>query len=188
MQNQRPQRPTSHLDVRAFARSGTRLGGTAPLSEFARVAGDCVGASADAPVVWTAQGEARGGNAAAIQHWLHLQITAEVALVCQRCLDPVHTPLAVDQWFRFVPDEATAEQLDDDASEDLLVESDDFDLHQLVEDELVLALPLIASHTSCPSTPAMSVRDAGFELPDDAKAHPFAALGKLQPGKGKKGR
>jgi len=51
--------------------------------------------------------------------------------------------LLVDRDFRFVPDEATAMAEDDEAEEDLLVLSGEFDLLALVEDELLMDLPLV---------------------------------------------
>ena len=182
-----PQHPTSHLDVRAFARTGGSLGGSVPLSAFSRVAQDCVDGGADATVVWSAQGQSRGADGAAIEPWLHVQARTELPLICQRCLEPMRAPAEVDQWYRFVADEATAELQDDTAAEDLLVESADFDLRELVEDELVLAMPLIPSHDTCPAAPVMSVQDASFEMPVDDKPHPFAALGQLRQRKGGKG-
>jgi uncharacterized protein len=173
--------------VRAFARNGGSVGGTVPLAEFARVAADCVDAGASVQVAWSAQGQVRGGDGTPGAPWLHLQASAELPLVCQRCLEPVSTPVAVDQWFRFVPDEATAEQDDDAAAEDLLVESAEFDLCALVEDELVLAMPLIASHATCPTPPRLSVQDAAFDAAPDARPQPFAALAQLRSTKGKAG-
>lgn len=186
MHKQSPQHPTSHLDVGAFARTGGSLGGSVPLPAFARVAQDCANDGADSTVVWSAQGQSRGAEGAAMEPWLHLQVRTELHLVCQRCLEPMRASAEVDQWYRFVADEATAELQDDDATEDLLVESADFDLRELVEDELVLAMPLIPIHDTCPATPVMSAQDASFEAPVEDKPHPFAALGKLRRGKGEK--
>lgn len=184
MDKQNPQRPSSHLDVRAFARHAASAAGTVLLQEFPRVAPECVGGGADVSVTWSVQGQLRGGDGLPAVPWLHLQIRSELPLVCQRCLEPVLTPVEVDQWFRFVPDEDTAAQQDDDAAEDLLVESTEFDLRALVEDELVLAMPLIASHATCPRPPRLSVADAGFQAPTDDRPRPFAALARLRQGTG----
>jgi len=180
MDRGQPQRPSNHLDMRAFARSAGQVGGVLPLADFARVAADCVDGGSDVQVTWSAQGQLRGGDGMPDAPWLHLQVHGELPLVCQRCLDPVRTPVAVDQWFRFVPDEETAERQDDDASEDLLVESAEFDLFALVEDELVLAMPLIASHERCPAPPRLSAQDAGFEATAEQRPQPFAALARLR--------
>lgn len=116
--------------------------------------------------------------------WLLVRAETALPLVCQRCLEPVSTPVQVDQQFRFVPDEATAEQQDDAAVEDLLVESTEFDLCALIEDELLLAMPLIAHHAVCPTAPRLSVQDQGFDDATDVRPPPFAALGRLRKGDG----
>lgn len=175
--------PTRHLDVRAFARSGGTLSGTAHLSDFARVSQDCVDGGAGSTVAWSAAGTVRTDTGKAPQILLHLKIDTMLPLTCQRCLEPVQTPAAVDQWFRFVPDEETADAQDDDSEEDLLVESAQFDLQELVEDELVLALPLIPSHEVCPTAPRLSASDPGFDDAAPAKPNAFAVLGKLKSGK-----
>lgn len=183
MQKRQPQGPSTRLDVRAFARKGGTASGTVPLTEFARVAAECVDGGAGSQVTWSARGQLRGGDAAPAAPWLHLQADAALPLVCQRCLEPVSTPVAVDRWFRFAPDERTAEQQDDEASEDVLVESAEFDLRSLVEDELVLAMPLIASHRRCPTPPRLSTQDAGFDAPQETRPKPLAALTRLRLGK-----
>ena len=52
--------PTTHLDVRAFARTNGEVGGTVALSAFARVAAECVGTGAQASVSWSARGQTGG--------------------------------------------------------------------------------------------------------------------------------
>ncbi len=187
MQQRDPHIPTRHLDVRAFARTQGEVAGTAALSAFPRVAAECVDTGAPAPVTWSARGQTRSGEGSLSAPWLHLQAHAALPLVCQRCLESVATPVQVDQWFRFVPDEATAEQQDDAAVEDLLVESPDFDLHALVEDELLLAMPLIARHAVCPTPPRLSAQDAGFDAADEVRPPAFAALGRLRKNQGEAG-
>ena len=58
--------------------------------------------------------------------------------------------LEVDRWFRFVADEATAELEDDDSEEDVLALEPRPDIAQLVEDELLMAMPLVPMHETCP--------------------------------------
>lgn len=175
--------PTRHLDARAFARSGGRLRGRATLSDFPRVANDCVDGGSGKVVTWSASGELRSSADNPPQVLLHLQVDAVMPLTCQRCLEPVATTIAVDQSFRFVPDEDAADAQDDDSAEDLLVESAQFDLRELVEDELVLAMPLIPSHEVCPTAPRLSASDPGFDEASVPKPNAFAVLGQLKTGK-----
>jgi uncharacterized protein len=93
----------------------------------------------------------------------------------------------VDRWFRFVADEATADAEDEESEEDVLVMEPRFDLHSLIEDELLLALPLIPMHDVCPEP----VRMSAGELPEPAeteKPHPFAALAALRKAGGSGGK
>jgi uncharacterized protein len=92
-------------------------------------------------------------------------------------------PLVVQRAFRFVPDEATAAAQDDEAEEDLLALSRSFDLLELVEDELLMELPVAPRHETCPEDVKMSAVDPGFEQAATEREHPFAILGRLKTGK-----
>lgn len=58
--------------------------------------------------------------------------------------------LYVDRSFRFVPDEETAELEDDDSDEDVLALSSEFNLLELIEDELLMEVPVVPRHEVCP--------------------------------------
>jgi uncharacterized protein len=128
----------SRLDVAAFAREGASLAGREPLRQRSRLLDETRGEGADLPVQWTAQGQAVAVTGGDPQVWLHLKASAVLPLTCQRCLAPVDVTLTVDRAFRFVADEATALAQDDESEEDLLVLSREFDLVELVEDELLM--------------------------------------------------
>lgn len=171
------------LDALRFAQGGETLAGELPLAELSRLAEDLHGPIDPLERVrWSAQGEWRAGPAgAAPQAWLHLRARGEVPLTCQRCLGAVATELAVDRWFRFVADEATAEAQDDDCEEDLLALEPRPDLQAVIEDELIMELPLVPMHVTCPDTPA-ELRSPGDVAPQEVpeRPHPFAALRKLK--------
>ena len=183
--------PTA-IDLRACAQKAETLSGQAPLAAFERLAEGLPGLAAElAPVRWSARPEWREplgeltpeagrGVAPQPQLWLHLQASAEVPQVCQRCLLPYAQPVEVDRWFRFVASEAAALAEDEDCEEDLLVLEPRFDLAALVEDELLLDLPLVPMHEQCPEP----VRMSAGELPEAAvpaeKPNPFAALAALK--------
>ncbi len=170
------------LDVRAFAQAGQKRSGTEPLSAFARLMKETGGRGAENPVRWSAQGELRHQGLPTAAAWLHLQVQASLPLTCQRCLGEVAVPLEVDRSFRFVADEATADAQDEESEEDLLVASEDFDLHALVEDELILELPLIPSHDQCPAPLAGGTAVPAAEESEDPpkKPSPFAVLAQLK--------
>ena len=92
--------------------------------------------------------------------------------VCQRCLQPFNTPVEVDRAFRFVPTEGEAEALDADSEDDVLALGTSFDLIGLIEDELLLAWPLVPRHVRC----AQAAQAAAVE----PASSPFAALATLK--------
>jgi uncharacterized protein len=170
------------LDVPAAAAAGAVLDGRWPLSELTRLA-DGAAAQVDEPVAWSAQFEQRRELAAAPRPALRLHAQARVARECQRCLQPVLLSLDVDRAFAFAPTEDEAAALDADSGDDVLVLSRHFDLRELVEDELLLALPIVPMHDQCPA-PLPSGASVGEAPTDAATAHPFAALSALKRGSG----
>ena len=168
------------LDVKAFAQAGGRLSGHDSLLKYERLAQEAKGLHPDLMVDWEAQGEVRTALGGMGQVWLNIKVSASFPMQCQRCLTPVDVPLAVERAFRFVADEATAEALDDESEEDLLAMSREFDLRELIEDELLMALPVVPKHDECPSSVPMASTDDDFEEASAEKPNPFAALAGLR--------
>lgn len=168
------------LDVKAFAQAGAKLAGHDSLLKYERLALEAKGLHPDLLVDWQAEGELRTALGGMSQVWLHLKVRASFPMECQRCLTPVDIPLEVDRAFRFVADEATAEALDDESEEDLLAMSREFDLRELIEDELLMALPVVPKHDECPTAVPLASSDDDFEEASAVKPNPFAALAGLR--------
>ncbi len=150
------------VDLFEFARGAHEAEGEIPVSRLTRVdSPDPVGAFR-----WSAVGSRFGRDQ---DPHLDLQVEGSVVMTCQRCLQPMRQPIAIASTFLIVADEATAETLDDDDAIDVLVGAPDFDLDELVEDEVILALPIAPKHDLCPG--------AATEAPTGvARPSPFAAL------------
>ena len=134
----------------------------------------------DSTVNWKARAEVRAGSAAEGDVWLHLAAKTSVPLTCQRCMGTVATPLEVDQWYRFVATEDIAMAEDDESEEDLLVMAPQFDLLAVLEDELLMALPLVPMHGECPFPPVMKTGEEALAAPANDKPNPFAMLEQLK--------
>lgn len=172
------------LDVAAFAEARGALAGAEALAHFARLRQDCAdaGGDGDASVAWQASGERRALPGTGMLPALRLRVQARLPLSCQLCLGQVPTAVTVDRHFVFVADEDSAARLDDGSEDaDVLVLARDFDLHALIEDELLMALPLAPRHAQCPEAVPMSAQDEGFEAAS-ARPNPFAALAALKRG------
>ena len=167
----------SRLDVRAFAKAGGHLEGDAALAQFQRLVQDAQSNDVPLPNVrWEAEGALQSSSGGADQVWLHLHADTQLPMVCQRCLTLVHIELSVDRSFRFVADEATAELEDDEAEEEVLALAKDFDLLALIEDELLMEIPLVPRHEVCPVPVRMQAGDASVEAAEAEKKNPFAVL------------
>nr|WP_114973163.1 YceD family protein [Rhodoferax ferrireducens] len=175
--------PPTHLDVKAFAQAASKIAGHDLLSKYERLMQETQGIGADNMLDWSAQGEVRADEAGAEQVWLHLTVDVSLPLTCQRCLGPVDLEVTVNQSFRFVASEEAAEAQDEDAEEDVLALSQDFKLSDLIEDEVLMALPVVPRHETCPVEVKLAAVDPGFDAASAEKRNPFAVLAKLQGGK-----
>lgn len=167
------------LDVKVFARQAGELKGAWPLAGFTRLLdllapGD--GLTAPDPVQWSARGEEVPVRGGASQVWLHLQADAALPMVCQRCLMVYPQSVTVRTDVQFVADEQTAADLDADVEHEVLVFSKELDLQALIEDEMLLSLPLVPRHESCPQP----LSAGAIDEPDEVRKHPFAALAELR--------
>ena len=181
------------LDVAGLAQANGYLKGQNSLQKYERLRQESCRLEADLTdsesIVWQAEGEliesvsdnVGGSVKVKPQVWLHLSAQTHLPQTCQRCLGEVSTYLEFDRSYRFVADEATAEAEDDECEEDLLAISREFNLSELIEDELLMALPQVPMHDVCPVQPKMAAIDAEFEaLGVEGKPNPFAALAALK--------
>ena len=167
----------TRLDVAALATEGASLSGqwaSSDLDRWCAMQTPAPGVAPE-PVHWSVRGEQRRAAGRPPQIWLHLHAKTVAWPTCQRCLRPFSEALTVDRALRFVDGEAQAEALDADSEGDVLALEPALDLRKLVEDELLLAWPIVPRHAHC----AAPDHRAG----DDAvpSANPFAALTSLKP-------
>lgn len=100
------------------------------------------------------------------------RVCAQVVMQCQRCLQPMSLKVLAPVSLGVVDDEAAADLLSEDL-EPLIAEHGQLDLLKLVEDELLLALPIVALHDEC-AAPALTAPDRGVQ--EARRDNPFAAL------------
>ncbi len=163
----------TRLDVAALAAEGASLIGQWPAAQLERwhaLQAPPPGVALE-PVNWQIRGELRRVAGEPAHVWLHLRAEATAWPICQRCLQPLHEALVVERALRFVESEARAEALDAQSEDDVLALAPSLDLRTLVEDELLLAWPIVPRHAQC-SAPAHRAGEAGAQ----SSAGPFEAL------------
>lgn len=108
----------------------------------------------------------------------HYQV--EVALICQRCLEQVEIPLDSQCVVGFVANDEAAKNLPRDY-EPVILDDEALDLHSLIEDELLLALPAVPMHPmeTCQHPPGYQPDTAEPEERAE-KPNPFSVLAKLK--------
>ncbi len=176
------------LDVAAFAKASANLAfDGAEESEpggldrvFARLSAEACEPGGLVHVAWRTQAELRPGANGEPQPWVYLEAEAVLRLRCQRCLAPAELPVSTERWFRFVTDEATAAAEDDESEEDVLALEPRFNLIQLVEDELLMAVPLVPMHDVCPVAVPTSAGEDEFQAVLESRPSAFAALSQLK--------
>ena len=172
------------LNLQALTDSSVPLTDRTPLHLLERLANEIHRLEPDFFIDWQVKAELRPGASGPADTWLQLRADTTVSLVCQRCMGPAQTQLHVDRWYRFVDTEDIAMAEDDASEEDLLVMAPQFDLLALLEDELLMALPLVPMHDECPVLPAFSAGALEADDPSNDvaqhKPHPFAALAQLK--------
>ncbi len=154
------------IDSVEFARAGEELSGSVPVAELARLSDslyDTQGAL---------QFELKGGRDVRQRFRLRLAVNGSIDLQCQRCLGQLVFPLSTQTNLLVLTDQTGGETGE---IEDLdgVPAGPAVDVWSLVEDEVLLALPLAPRHAEGECSPA--VKETG-----SAVVSPFAALAKLR--------
>jgi uncharacterized protein len=148
-----------------FARTGEQLAGTVPVSALPRLADS----------LFDTQGELKyeltGGSDSKQRLRLLLAVAGSFNLKCQRCLGSLAFPVTTQSKLLLLTGEAGGETADFDDL-DGVPEDARTDVWSLVEDEVLLAIPLAPRH-------AEGQCSAAVDTTGNRGASPFAALVKL---------
>lgn len=134
------------IDSIDFARQGKELRGQVSLSELPKVA-EWLASDAE-QVAFALVGRLENG-----EEVLELSFQGQCQLVCQRCLEPLSHAINVSSIFWVVPESQFNEFSDDGDGRESIKADRQLDVYGLLEDELLLSLPLSPRHleTQCES-------------------------------------
>jgi len=150
------------IDGLEFARTGSKLQGAWPVAEFSRLR----------DTLHTEQGtlqyELLGVPRERGRPALQLRVGGALQLVCQRCLGALEFPLRIDVSLQLAATQAEvdAQPLGAEGPEQIAV-GREMPVRDLVEDEVLLAIPLAPRHERCAG------REARAAAGEDS---PFAGL------------
>lgn len=164
------------IDSLRFAADGGRIAGTLPIARLLRLADALAGHEGTLECVLTGfcETDESGGEA---KLGLMLQVNGRLRLHCQRCLAEVGFDCAIDSRLLLVPPGASwpDEELESD-DYDAIPANRELSVASLVEDEILLALPLVPRHADCLTPLSM----AGATAEEKSEPSPFAALAGLK--------
>jgi uncharacterized protein len=164
------------IDNLVFSKNNEHLSGVLNLADFPRLAEllqseagystASVSEASSSSIAYTLQGKTDPAG----QHYLHLKLNASLKTTCQRCMGEMPLNLVLD--FNYLIGDAAVNDIE--ASE--IEGSDDLDLQQasvamdvkaLIEDEIIMAMPIAPIHE----------KNCGTIITQSGeKANPFAAL------------
>jgi len=108
---------------------------------------------------------------------LKAKVSAKLRVMCQRCLGPMETEVAGSFKFALLNSEEDFELVPDEF-EPYLLEGEEQSIIDLVEDELLLSLPMVTVHEEACSDFMKSQQKAIKASKEES--HPFAALKALK--------
>ena len=165
--------PTDVIEPLSLATQGRTLSGRLPLASLLRLA----------PLL-------RGGDGE-VSFELHFDkdpvgapfvkgsVQAVVTLQCQRCMEDMACPLSARVSLGIVRNREAAAQLSDEL-DPLLLSEGDVTVESIVEDELILALPIVAMHEVADCPRGDLARTADDTAAGSGRKNPFAVLADLK--------
>ncbi|WP_293760303.1 YceD family protein [uncultured Aquitalea sp.] len=156
------------IDPLKFAREGRSLSGKLPVSELdERVHEDLSGTAGEVEY------HLEGFRDPLSRLSLRLKLSAQVTVSCQRCLEPMPFKVETDSVVTlFTQQEKLEDACEQDEELDAILAEPELDVSALIEDEIIMGLPLSPKHDEC-----------GSEALTRAKAdkpNPFAVLATLK--------
>jgi uncharacterized protein len=155
----------------SFAKNKSLIEGDLPVADLPRLR-EWLGATEDVDVdLGTVKYQLKGDVDGAKQSVLALNLDAEVIATCQRCMGSLSIPLTMTFNYLITHlDEAqilTSEDVEEGDDVDLMTEDREMNLTELIEEEVIAAMPYSATHAhDCASLK----KEAG------EKPNPFSAL------------
>lgn len=156
------------IDSLDFARYGREISGEVPVAELPRLQ-DML-ESPQGILSYTVQ----GGVDKLGSHFLDLNVTGRCRLRCQRCMEGMDYPVRLDTRL-LLHDQASLDALGDEEEEfDSILADAHLDVLNLLEEEILLSLPIAPRHETG------ACRVAGSENLHQDERHPFAVLANLK--------
>lgn len=178
-----------HIDILRLARQGCKLDGRLSYGEMHRlkqyliVEQDAQGKDTDTAADIEVEIELGIGDGRIA--FIRGNAQTSITMVCQRCLEPMRLDIDARFLLGVVENEAKLEQLPEQY-EPLEVSDEPVSLSGIIEDELILALPLVALHPpdkcaeKLANSQQMTEKEIETEVNEKRTNSPFSILSSLK--------
>ncbi|GGJ90662.1 YceD family protein [Pseudomonas matsuisoli] len=162
-----------YVDPRKLADRGATLEGVSAVSAFERFSAQLVENTGDVHARIEFERDELGAVV------MRSVLDTEVRMICQRCLEVAELPVHAENVYVVVREGANTQSVPK-AYDALELGEEPLDLLTLVEDELLLALPIVPVHD-----PEVCQQPAGLDEPEPSegevsKPNPFSVLAQLK--------
>lgn len=162
------------IDPRKFAQQGIEIAGDVPVAELARLVETLADSRSNVAVTLDFGVNEEGHKV------LHGTADAQVQVICQRCLEPMPLPLSSELALGIVWTEEQAVALPK-SLDPLIAPEGAIDIYEVIEEELLLSLPMTPYHDhDCIDPALMSSSDKTVEAEADTTNNPFKVLEQLK--------
>ncbi len=166
-----------HVDAVKLCQQGGQLVGQIPLARLERLGQQLLSTEGVAEVAWHFSLDEQARKV------IHGQVHAVLAMTCQRCLQRVDIPVCSESALALVWSDEQAGQLPR-TLDPVLLSAEMLDLPEIVEEELLLSLPIVATHTEGSCVVAMpAAENVLVDVVPDSKPNPFQVLANLKSGR-----
>ncbi|GKS70299.1 hypothetical protein W03_23030 [Nitrosomonas sp. PY1] len=111
---------------------------------------------------------------------LKLSIEGDVYLVCQRCLNSLARDVAIENYLYLARNSAELDRINEDNNIDAILAIPELDVVDLIEEELILSLPISPSHGDNQCSPYQSGLNKTSIDNRSQSANSFSALSVLK--------
>lgn len=161
------------IDPFRFAQNGLKLAGELQLSEMKRLGGSLHNDEGVVKVEMHFDVDETGTP------FLQAKFSSTLALICERCMEPMVLDVEAECLLALVQYEQKIEGLAEQYDPWLIESDEPVKLSSVVEDELILALPLVPRHDfDC--LPADAWQSGEEEVVEEKPTSPFAVLSTLK--------
>lgn len=161
------------VDALKLCQQGVKVSGFLPLATLQRLSRQLYAAEGNV------HAELLFGTDEQSRKTVNGHLEAVLPLVCQRCLERLDIAVTSEFALALVWNDDQASRLPR-TLDPVLMEGEEFDLPEIVEEELLLALPLVAVHEPGMCEPPQLLSQSVDDEPAEEKINPFQVLASLK--------